>query len=427
MENYSIVIFIMAVMIGLSSLADRVRMPYPVLLITAGIAIGFVPSLPRIELAPEIVLLIFLPPLLYDAAYNISFTEFRTNFNTISTLAVSLVFITTTGIAVIAYYLIPGMDWPLAFVLGSILSATEAVAAIGITKGLGLSHKVTTILEGESLVNDASALVAYSFAVSTVMGTTFSIWKASIGFFVLLGGGLIVGFVMSKILGFILNRVHNNNLVAVSFTLIMPLITYLLAEEIHVSGVIAVVILGLTIARFSNKIYSDHLKQESKFIWDIIIFLLNGLIFVLMGLQLPYLLDTIDPEQLFIYLGYALLITITALLLRMARVFLQQINLERAFVKTKGKVPREALLDLKTCMIVSWSGMRGIVSIALAIGLPVTLSNGDAFPERGPIIFISMAVVLFTIIGQGLTLPSLIRKLRRNEEAKKGKLNRSKN
>ncbi len=159
MENYSIVIFILAIVIGLSALADKVRIPYPILLIVAGIVVGFIPALPDIELNPEIVFLIFLPPLLYDAAFNISFKEFRTNINTIGTLSITLVFITASGIAVVAHYLIPQMTWPLSFVLGAILSATDAVAAMSITKGLGLSHKTNTILEGESLVNDASALV----------------------------------------------------------------------------------------------------------------------------------------------------------------------------------------------------------------------------------------------------------------------------
>jgi NhaP-type Na+/H+ or K+/H+ antiporter len=166
MENYSVVIFILAIMIGLSAIADKVRLPYPILLIAAGIGIGFIPSLPDVELNSEIVFLIFLPPLLYDAAFNISYKEFKTNINTIGTLSIGLVFLTVLGIAVTAHYLIPGMTWPLSFVLGAILSATDAVAAMSITKGLGISHKTNTILEGESLVNDASALVAYRFAVA---------------------------------------------------------------------------------------------------------------------------------------------------------------------------------------------------------------------------------------------------------------------
>ena len=411
MENYSVVLFILALMIGLSALADKIKLPYPVLLITAGIAIGFIPSIPVVELDPEIVFLIFLPPLLYDAAFNMPFKEFRTHLNTISTLAVSLVFISATGIAIAARYLISNMTWPTAFVLGSILSATDAVAAISVTRGLSLPHKTSTILEGESLINDASALVAYRFAVAAVTGTAFIFWKASLQFLLLMAGGFLVGVVMGKILAFILQRVRQNFLVTISFMLLMPFITYLVAEHLHVSGVIAVVILGLSIARFSNRIFPEPLKQQSKSIWDIIIFLLNGLIFILIGLQFPYVVRTIERGKLLPYIGYAFVITVVALLLRTARVFLQQINLQRAFQQKKRNITENALLDFKTCLIISWSGMRGIVSLAIAIALPATLQDGNAFPHRSAIIFIAVAVVLFTIVGQGMSLPWLVRKL----------------
>ena len=381
------------------------------MLISAGIAIGFIPELPNIEINPEIIFLIFLPPLLYDAAFNISFAEFKTNINTIGTLAISLVFLTATAIAVAAKYLIPGMSWPLAFVLGSILSATDAVAAMSITKGLGLSKKTNTILEGESLLNDASALVAYRFAVAAVTGTAFVIWEATIAFAFLLAGGFAVGFLMGKILAFILGRVQDNIAVTISFMLLMPFVTYLIAEELHVSGVIAVVILGLGISRFSNKIFPESLKMQSKSIWDIIIFLLNGLIFIFIGLQFPYVMSRIDENQLLPLVGYAFIITIVALLLRMSRVFLQQFSLKKNFKHKKRKVSEQALLDFKSSLIISWSGMRGIVSLAIAIGLPMTLSDGTPFPLRDTIIFISVVVVLFTLIGQGLTLPWIVRKL----------------
>ncbi|SKA09833.1 Na+/H+ antiporter [Sediminibacterium ginsengisoli] len=413
MENYSVVIFILFVMIALSALADRIRLPYPVLLIVAGIAVGFMPSMPVIELNPEVVFLIFLPPLLYDAAFNISFRDFKTNINTIGTLAIGLVFLTTVAIAVISHFLIDGMSWPLSFVLGAILSATDAVAAIGITKGLGLSHKTTTILEGESLVNDASALVAYRFAVAAVTGTAFIVWKASLIFLLLLGGGYLVGMVMAKILAFILKRVHGNTMVTISFMLIMPFVTYLLAEHLHVSGVIAVVVLGLGISRFSRSVFPEHLKHQSKTIWDTILFLLNGLIFVLIGLEFPYVLKSIDKDLVLPYIGYAFLITVAALVVRMARVFLQRANLQRAFQQQrKRKVPEESLLDFQNSLIISWSGMRGIVSLAIAIGLPATLEDGTPFPQRNTIIFISVAVVLFTLIGQGLTLPWIVKKMK---------------
>ncbi|MDB5146140.1 MAG: Na+/H+ antiporter [Mucilaginibacter sp.] len=411
MENYTIVILILAIMIGLSAIADNIKLPYPILLIVAGIAVGFIPSIPDIELNPEIVFLIFLPPLLYDAAFNISYQTFKTNINTISTLAISLVFITASGIAVVAHYIIPGMSWPLAFVLGAILSATDAVAAMSITKGLGLSHSTNTILEGESLINDASALVAYRFAVAAVTGAAFIFWKAALQFFILMGGGFLVGMLMGKILAFIIKRVHQNDLVTISFMLLMPFVTYLVAEHIHVSGVIAVVILGLSIARFSSRVFPEKLKQQSKSTWDIIIFLLNGLIFIFIGLQFPVVIKNIPKEQVWPYVGYSFLITVVALILRMARVFLQKVNLQEAFKKGKHKITADALLDFKSSLIISWSGMRGIVSLAIAIGLPATLADGSPFPERNAIIFISVVVVLFTLIGQGLTLPWIVRRL----------------
>ncbi|MGY4539175.1 Na+/H+ antiporter [Mucilaginibacter sp. UYNi724] len=412
MENYSIVIFILAIMIGLSAIADKIKLPYPVLLIVAGIGVGFVPSLPHIALNPDIIFLIFLPPLLYDAAFNISFKTFTTNINTIGALAISLVFLTASGIAVFAHYIIPGMTWPLAFVLGAILSATDAVAAMSITKGLGLSHSTNTILEGESLVNDASALVAYRFAVAAVTGTAFMFWSATLQFVILMVGGVLVGMAMGAILGFILKRIHRNIMATVGFMLLMPFVTYLIAEDLHVSGVMAVVLLGLSIARLSQTVFPQKLKDQSKSIWDIIIFLLNGLIFILIGLQFPLVIKSMDSAMIWPYVGYAFAITVIALLLRMARVFSQKFNLQQAFKKGKGKITEDALLDFKNSLIISWSGMRGIVSLAIAIGLPVTLADGRPFPERNAIIFISVVVVLFTLIGQGLSLPWLVKKLK---------------
>ena len=418
MENYSIIIFILAIVIGLSAFADTIKLPQPILLIIVGVAIGFIPTMSEIEINPEIIFLIFLPPLLYDASFNISPKHFKTNLTTISTLAIPLVFLTTFWIAVVAHYTIPNMTWPLAFVLGAILSATDAVAAISITKGLGISHKTITILEGESLINDASALVAYRFAIATAMGSAFIIWKATLQFVLLLGGGFLVGFIMAKILSSILNRVHKNINVTISFMLLMPFVTYLIAEHLHVSGVIAVVVLGLAIARFSKKIFPETLKNQSRSLWDIIIFLLNGLIFILIGLNFRYILKGIDNDMILPYIGYAFIITLVALLIRMVRIFLQKINLQKAFQnnKRKRKISADALLDFNNSIILGWSGMRGIVSLAIAIGIPKELEDGTPFPQRTVIIFISVAVVLMTLIGQGLTLPWIVKKLSVKED-----------
>lgn len=415
MENYSVVLFIMALMIALSGLATRIKLPYPVLLIIAGISLGFIPQMPVFEIDPEIVFLIFLPPLLYDAAFNISFDTLRKNFQTVSSLAFSLVFITATGIACLAYFLVQGMTWPLAFVLGAILSATDAVAATNITKGLGLSHKTITILEGESLINDASALVAYRFAVAAVAGSAFVFWKAYLQFLLVLVGGFVVGFLLGKILSVILRQVRNNFLVVISFLLLTPFITYQLAEELHVSGVIAVVTLGLVISRLSKRKFPENLKQQSQSIWEIVIFLLNGLIFILIGLEFPYVMRNIDDAHLLPFIGYSFLIAAVALVIRFLSVRVQRLSLQRGFNSKRKRVSEQALIDTKNSIIISWSGMRGIISLAVAFGLPRTLENGTPFPLRNEIIFISVVVVLITLIGQGVTLPLIIKWLYKKE------------
>ncbi|GAO44856.1 Na+/H+ antiporter [Flavihumibacter petaseus] len=411
MEHYGVVLFILAIMVILSAVSESLKLPAPILLILAGIGIGFIPVIPKVELEPEVIFLLFLPPLLYDAAFNMEKDAFRVHFNTITTLGVSLVFLSTLGIAIVARYLIPGFTWPLAFVLGAILSATDAVAAMGVTSGLGLTQKTKDILEGESLVNDASALVAYRFSVAAVAGTGFVWWQAGLAFVRLMIGGVLVGLVMGRLFGLVLRQFPRNNLVIISFILLIPFITYLFAEAFQVSGVLAVVVLGLSMGHLSRKVFPEHLKQQSRNFWSVMIYLLNGLIFLLIGLQFPYIVQTLDERLIVPYIGYAVIITLAALLMRMARVFLQQVNLERAFVRQHKRVKEEALLDIRTSLIVSWSGMRGIVSLAIAIGLPLTLTDGTAFPQRNAIIFISVAVVLITLLGQGLTLPWLVRKL----------------
>jgi CPA1 family monovalent cation:H+ antiporter len=326
-------------------------------------------------------------------------------------LAIGLVFLTTAGIAVLAYYLIPGMTWPLAFVLGAILSATDAVAAVGVTKGLGLSHKTITILEGESLINDASALVAYRFAVAAVTGVAFVTWKAALEFVQVLGGGFLVGWVIWKGLSLIIGLFRKDHMVIISLILLMPFVTYLIAEHFNVSGVIAVVVLGLGMSKLSRNKFPDNVKEQSRNFWDVIIFLLNGLIFLLIGLEFPIVLKNMPQIQVWMYAGYAAVIVLLTLLIRLVRVYLQQFNLQKAF-QGKRRISEEALFDSKTSFIITWSGMRGIVSLAIALGLPTTINNGEGFPLRNEIIFLSIAVVLISLLGQGLTLPWIVKKLK---------------
>lgn len=410
MENYAVILVILSVIIILSTLAEKIKVSAPIVLIIAGIAIGFLPSMPEIQIDSEIIFLLFLPPLLYDAAFKIPAKDFKENLYIISSLAFSLVFVTTAGIAVMAHYFIPGMSWPLSFILGAILASTDAVAALSITKSLKLSRTTTTILEGESLLNDASALVAYRFALAALTGTAFVLWKASLSFLILLIGGFVIGLVIARILAFILKAIKTNAIAVLSLILLAPFVTYLVAERFHSSGVIAVVTLGFSLSRLSAAKFPEKIKMQSETIWETISFLLNGLIFILIGLELPIVIKELDSSQMWIYTGYGFLLTATALLLRTLSVFGNRRKLNKAFERQKHTpvrrvIPESILLSFQESMIISWSGMRGIISLAIAIGLPAVLDDGTPFPMKSDILFITTVVVLITIVGQGLLLP----------------------
>ncbi|RRB06630.1 Na+/H+ antiporter [Larkinella rosea] len=427
MENYSIVLFIMAIMIVLSAVATRIKIPYPILLVLAGIGIGYLPGIPAITLNPEVVFLIFLPPLLHDAAFTISFRELRNNWPTVSSLAISLVFLTTTAIAVTTHYLIPALNWPMAFALGAILSPPDAVAATNVTKGLGLSHRTLTILEGESLVNDASGLIAYRFAVAAIAGAGFRFFNAYFQFLIVVIGGVGVGILFGLVLAYFLRRVYGNSLIAISAMAVSPFIAYLLAEEVHVSGVLAVVVLGITLSQYTNRLFPTSVKNQNKSFWDVIIFLLNGLVFILIGLQFPQVVKSIDHDAILPLIGFSFLVSIIMLLIRMWWVFGHNNNLEKAINKRKLFPQRQGRfrfytdekIDWRDALVIGWAGMRGIVSLASALALPLTLNEGKAFPERNTLIFISVVVVLITLVVQGLSLPFLVRFLKMGEESTK--------
>ncbi|TDE17628.1 Na+/H+ antiporter [Dyadobacter psychrotolerans] len=422
MENYSIVLLIMGLMIGLSAVANRIKIPYPILLVSAGIAIGFIPGMPEIAINPEVVFLLFLPPLLYDAAFNISIKQLRSNLATVATLAIPLVFLTTSAVAVVIHFLIPEMTWPLSFVLGAILSPPDAVAATGVTKGLGLSHRTLTILEGESLVNDASGLIAYRFAVAAIAGVGVGIWNMYLQFILVVAGGVFVGIVVGVILATFLRQIYGNSLIAISAMALAPFISYLLAEEFHVSGVLAVVVLGITLARYTNKLFPSQTKIQNKSFWDVIIFLLNGLVFILIGLEFPQVVNSISHQEILPLIGYSFLISFIMLVIRMVWMFGHSNNLRKATIQKKENPGKfrfsfyaDENIDWKNSLIIGWSGMRGIVSLASALALPLTLSSGEAFPQRDVLIFMSVIVVLITLLVQGLSLPLLVRVLKVDE------------
>jgi Na+/H+ antiporter len=416
MEDFKIVIFIMAILISLTAIANKKKFPFPILLVAAGLIIGFVPQLPNLALDPDVVFVIILPPLLYDAASKTSWHEFRTSIRPISALAITLVFFTTVAVAITAHYLIPGFSWPLAFVLGAVVSPPDSVAASGIIKGLGLNKKVITILEGESLVNDASALIAYRYAVTAVTTGTFIFWKAGLEFLLVAGVGILIGIVIGYLFVLAHKKIENNPVVETSLTLLSPFVSYLAAEQFHMSGVLAVVSTGLVISWRAPEVFSYQTRIRTRVLWDTLIFILHGFVFILIGLQLPSIIKDLGNYPFSQMLGYGLLISLVTILVRIIWVFAGA-YWQNFFHKKKKAVNVLAVNDnhdntWKNVLVVAWTGTRGVISLAAALALPLALHDGTLFPKRHSIIFLAFVVIFVTLVVQGLSLPLLIRWLK---------------
>jgi monovalent cation/hydrogen antiporter len=407
MNQAEVIWTLLIVVAALAILAKKVRLPYPVLLVIGGLALGFVPGLPPVQLEPDLVFLFLLPPLLYPAALFTSWRDFRANLNAILLLAIGLVLLTTAFVAVVAHAL-AGLPWAAAFVLGAIISPSDAVAATAITSRLRVPRRIVTVLEGESLVNDATALVAYRFGIATMMSGTFSLSEA-IGRFLLvaLGGtgiGLAVGWLAAHI-----QRRLNDPPVQMTISLLTPFAAYIPSERFHVSGVLAVVAAGLFLGWRGPQILTARTRLNIFVFWEMIVFLLNGLVFVLIGLQLPRILHTLSGHSLKQLLWHGVLISCAAIVVRIAWVFASTnaVRLISVALRRQGD-PYSAWQNLA---IVAWTGMRGVVSLAAALAVPLTLSNGSAFPGRDDILFITFCVILATLVLQGMSLPSLIHRL----------------
>ena len=416
MDEFKVVIFLMAILISLTAIVNKKRFPFPILLVAAGLVIGFVPQLPDLGLDPDIVFIIILPPLLYDAASKTSWHEFRTAIRPISALAITLVFFTTVAVAITAHYLIPGFSWPLAFVLGAVVSPPDAVAASGIIKGLGLNKKVITILEGESLVNDASALIAYRYAVTAVTTGTFIFWKAGLQFLLVAGAGILIGIVVGYLFVLAHKKIENNAVVETSLTLLSPYVSYLAAEQFHMSGVLAVVTTGLVISWRAPEVFAYHARMRIKGVWETLVFLLHGFVFILIGLQLPSIIKDLGNYPFSEILGYGLLISAVTIIVRIIWVF-AGVSSQTFFQKTKKTANDLSANDnqdstWKNVLVVAWTGTRGVISLAAALALPLLLEDGTPFPKRHSIIFLAFVVIFVTLVVQGLSLPLLIRWLK---------------
>jgi monovalent cation/hydrogen antiporter len=424
LPQLEIILGLLVVVVALATLATRLKIPYPILLVLGGSALGFVPGLPPVELDPELVFLLFLPPLLYVSAIFTSWRDFRANVRAISLLAVGLVLMTTFVVAAVVHA-VAGLPWAAAFVLGAIVSPTDAIAATTVAQRLGVPRRIVTILEGESLVNDATGIVAYRVAVAAVITGAFSIWEAGLQFVVGAAGGIAVGFAVGWLIVWARRHLSEDPSVQNIISLLTPFVAYLAAEELphslwerlhdligvpadlHFSGVLAVVTTGLYLGRKGPYIVSSGTRLQGYATWELITFLLNGLIFILIGLQLRNVVARLDVYSADELIFYAVLVSLTVVLVRILWVF--PATYAPRWVSRRLR-ERDPAPPWRSVTIVAWTGMRGVISLAAALALPFQASGGQ-FPDRDLIIFLTFCVILATLVVQGLSLPALIRAL----------------
>jgi monovalent cation/hydrogen antiporter len=389
----------------LALFARRFHISYPILFVIGGTLLGFIPALPHVGLDPDIIFLVVLPPLLFPAALFTSWRDFRANLRPISMLAIGLVLFTTT---IVAYFANFFLHLPLSsgFVLGAIVSPPDAIAVTAIAERLKIPRRIITILEGESLVNDASALVAYRLAIVCVATGSFSWIQAGEQFFVIGTGGVIVGLAI----GWMAEQFHrhvDDAPIEITFSLLTPFAAYLLAEHFQVSGVLAVVTAGLYLGRRLPEIISYQTRLRGGPVWEMLEFLLNGFVFILIGLQLPEILQALSRDQLplRILIWHAAVITLVVIVIRILWV-IPATYLPRLLFKNLCR--HDPFPKWQHVAVVGWTGMRGVVSLAAALALPITMANGQPFPGRDLILFLTFVVIFATLVLQGLSLPVLI-------------------
>jgi CPA1 family monovalent cation:H+ antiporter len=408
METAELLILLLISVAGFGLLARRLQVPEPIVLVFGGLAVSLVPGLPAVEIKPEYVFLIVLPPLLYAQAWFTSWKDFCDNLRPITSLAVGLVLFTTTAVALVAHALVPGLPLAAAFVLGAIVSPPDAVAASAIAQRLRLPKRMVVVLEGESLVNDATGLVAYKFALAAVITGSFSMAEASGGFLIVATGGMAVGLVVGWIFAWLLRWIRDD-LIDIVLSLVAPYAAYLGAEQLHVSGVLATVAAGIWVGARSPELLSASARLMGAAFWNMLVFLLNGVVFMLIGLQLPEVIKNLHSHpwnQLFrdaAILGAVVIVT------RIIWVFPGAYLPRWLSPRIRAREPRPPWRDVA---VFGWCGMRGVVSLAAALAVPHTLPNSTEFPERDLILFFTFCVILVTLVGQGLSLPWLIRRLR---------------
>ncbi len=402
MEHIEAVIISLLVAVAfLSAIATRIGIPYPILLVVGGLGLGFVPGIPDVRLQPDLVLVVFLPPLLYSAAFFANLRELRADARTITLTSTVLVAITATAVAVAAHALVDDLPWAVAFALGAIVAPTDPVAATQILRRFDVPRRLVNTIEGEALINDASALVLYKISVAAIGGAAFSIADAGLRFVGSAAGGVAIGVVVAVIIRELRSRLDDPP-VEITLSLLSGYAAYIPADALGVSGVVAAVTTGIAIGWWAPGMASPAVRQQGFALWSLLTFLLNAILFVLIGLQLPSILDGLSGESPAFLLGIAAAVSGVVIGTRIVWAMVTPLVI-RALDRRRSQVARR--IGWRQRLVSAWSGMRGAVSLAAALALPPTT------PQRDLIVFITFAVIFATLVLQGLTLPKLIRVL----------------
>jgi len=405
-----VVVLLLVFVVVFGALARKLETPYPIVLLVAGLSLSFLPAIPRVTLDPDLVFFVFLPPLLYAGAWVTSWRDFSYNLVSILLLAVGLVAFTVLGVAFTAKWLFAGFNWPLGIVLGAVVAPTDAIAATSIARRLGLPRRIVDVLEGESLINDATGLLALEFGIGMVVyGQTPAIGEAALRLCWLVAGGIGIGLILGRLVEWFELRIDDAP-IEITVSILVPYAAYLAGETVRASGVLAVVASGLYLSRQSTRFFSPRVRIEAYAVWNALSFILNSLVFVLIGLQLPSVLAGIRGQYgLGSLLLYGALFSGVVILLRLFWVFpgaRLAYFIRRRLLGQPEKTPGP-----RQIFVVGWTGMRGVVALAAALALPRTLSGGSPFPQRDLIIFLTFCVIVVTLVGQGLSLPAVIRAL----------------
>lgn len=408
LENFEFYLFIVLLITMLIMLAKRIQVAYPVLLVVAGLLISFIPGVPRVKIEPELIFIIFLPPLLYEAAWSTSWKELWRWRRIIFSFAFVVVFFTALSVAIFANYFIPGFSLALGFLLGGIVSPPDAVSAGAILKFVKVPKRLASILEGESLLNDASSLIIFRFAMIAAATGQF-VWHEAAGSFIwMCVGGVGIGLAIAYIFLKMHKILPTDSNTDILLTFIAPFSMYLVAEQLHASGVLAVVSGGLFLSYRSHDFLTSASRIRTVTVWESFCFLLNGIVFMLIGLDLPEIVSGLGDTEIYTAIGYGIAVTAVLVLVRIFAGYAAVIT--TLIMRNYITVADAQSPGWTTPMIIGWTGMRGVVSLAAALSIPLTLDNGVPFPQRNLILFITFVVILLTLLVQGLTLPFLLKK-----------------